>query len=115
MHREENCSVLIINGRHTGAARTSQKDLTKFQTYCRTVSRNMKDCAVVSMKYAGKEAVDCSRRGTSHVIYVDGTYQCRGHANLNGVVSAVSTDIRKVIYVEVPTKCFRRHAGASKC
>jgi len=39
--------VLIVNNRHTGAARTSQKDLTKFQTCCRIVSRNMKDCAVV--------------------------------------------------------------------
>jgi len=73
MHREENCLVLIINSRHTGAARTFRKDLTKFQTYCRSVSRNMKDCAVVSMNYAGEEGVDCSRRGTGRVIYVDGT------------------------------------------
>jgi hypothetical protein len=115
MHREENCLVLIINSRHTGAARTSQKDLTKFQTYCRIVRRNMKDCAVASMKCAGEEAFDCSRRGTGRVIYVYGTWQCSGHVSLNGVVSPMSNDTGKVIYIEVPTKCFQRHAGASKC
>jgi hypothetical protein len=113
MRREENCLVLIINSRQTGAARTSQKDLTKFQTFCRSVSRNMKDSAVVSMKYAGEEAVDCSRRGTGRLMYVDGTWQCSGYVSLNGVVSAVSTDTGKVIDIEVPTKCFQRHAGAS--
>jgi hypothetical protein len=74
----------------------------------------MKDCAVVSMKYAGEEAVDCSR-DTGRVIYVDGTWQCSGRVSLNDVVSAVSTDTGKVIYIEVPTKCFQRHDGASKC
>jgi hypothetical protein len=62
-----------------------------------------------------EEAFDCSRRGTGRGIYVDGTWQCSGHVSLNGVVSGMSTDTRKVIDIEVPTKCFQRHADASKC
>jgi len=50
-----------------------------------------------------EETVDCSRRDTGRVVYVDGTWQCSGHVSLNGV-SGVSTDTRKDIDTEVPTK-----------
>ena len=51
----------------------------------------MKDCAVVSMKYAGEEADDCSRRDAGRVLYIDGSWQYSRHISLNGAVSAVST------------------------
>jgi hypothetical protein len=82
--------------------------------YSSILSGNIKDCAVVSMKYARKEAVDCSGRAIGRVMYVAGTCQHSGHVSLNGLVSAMSTDTGKASDVEVPMKCFQKHAKAGK-
>jgi hypothetical protein len=88
------------------------KGPTRFQKCSRILRETVKDCAVVSMKDAVKEAVECNEGATELTVAVDGTWQHRGHISLHGVVSATSIDTGKVIDVDVLTKYCQRCASA---
>ena len=53
-----------------------------------------KSVATESMVKAAEEAKDCT-------VYVDGTWQRRGHASHHGVVSTISIDTGKCVDIEV--------------
>ena len=70
--------------------------------YVKTTEKSMKSAAEEVRKYINPDAskndiVDCD-------ISCDGSWQKRGHSFLNGIVSAISRDVRKVIDYKVYSK-----------
>lgn len=77
---------------------------TRFITYNKFLTTAIRECAELSMSLAIREAIVCNEGSKDLTVAIDGTWQKRGHTSNNGVVSATSVAIGKVIDVEVLTK-----------
>lgn len=76
---------------------------TKFHEINKKILPFVKDQAIISMKSAGKDAVEkCEINELA--ISLDGTWQKRGHNSLNGVMSAISIENGKVLDIECLSK-----------
>ena len=82
---------------------------TKFHDINTKILPFVKDQAIISMKTAGKDAVEkCETDQLA--ISLDGTWQKRGHNSLNGVMSAISIENGKVLDIE----CLSKYCQACK-
>ncbi|GFW07195.1 uncharacterized protein TNCV_3693891 [Trichonephila clavipes] len=80
----------------------------------RTCEKKLLNLASVVSKYAMTEAADEVRKlkNTSsdvaeYGVFVDGTWQRRGHSSLNGCVTVLSIDTGKVLDLELMSRCCR--------
>lgn len=91
---------------------------TEFKPYNKILRNVVKDVSIRSMKEAVVEAVALERMENeenlglendtaSMTIALDGTWQKRGHASQNGVVSAICVNTGKVVDAEILTKYCR--------
>lgn len=77
---------------------------TRFQRYVDFLTPAVKEVALNTMKEAVQEAVDQNEGVNEIAIGLDGTWQKRGFVSLNGVITATSVDVGKVIDIEIFSK-----------
>lgn len=74
---------------------------TKFVSHTKVLKDILQEVAVVSMKKATEETIQENSGDKDIAAAFDGTWQKRGYASLNGVVTATSFDTGKVLDIEV--------------